>query len=439
MLLKKMTDKLANARSSKPTTPINTSPSTVSLSSSAPSSSTTFSHEQRASISTERTSVSGSEWSKRQPSMDVVEENEQPAAVDRASRMDVVHDEPENDNDSLSITAVKNQQTRAKGYKLSDFYIHRTLGTGSFGRVHLVRSKHNFRFYAIKVLSKEKIVRMKQVSHTRNEQAMLMAVQHPFIINLWGTFQDVSNLYMVMDFVPGGELFTLLRRSNRFPDPVAKFYAAEVALALHHLHSLDIIYRDLKPENILLNFDGHIKIADFGFAKYCQTTVWTLCGTPDYLAPEIISNARYNKSVDWYALGVLIFEMLSGLPPFHEPEASPVVLYEKIQEGPTCIKWPAFHTNATDLILKFMERDPSKRYGNLRHGAGDVFAHPWFREVDWEKLKNRQITAPYLPKISGEGDASAFEKYPEDNAAAAYGQPGEDKFGDQFPDFEYTA
>ncbi|PSR71716.1 hypothetical protein PHLCEN_2v12420 [Hermanssonia centrifuga] len=325
-------------------------------------------------------------------------------------------------------------------YRLSDFDIHRTLGTGSFGRVHLVRSKHNLRFYAIKVLSKEKIVRMKQVSHTRNEQMMLQAVQHPFIINLWGTFQDSTNLYMVMDFVPGGELFTLLRRSNRFPDPVAKFYAAEVALALNYLHNLDIIYRDLKPENILLNFDGHIKIADFGFAKYCNNTAWTLCGTPDYLAPEIIGNARYNKSVDWYALGVLIYEMLSGLPPFHEPDASPVVLYEKIAQGPTCIRWPAFNTNATDLILKFMERDPSKRYGNLRHGAGDVFAHPWFREVDWERLKNREITAPYLPRISGAGDASAFEKYPEDNiATAAYGVSSADEFGDMFPDFEYTS
>ncbi|KAJ3480825.1 hypothetical protein NLI96_g8075 [Meripilus lineatus] len=244
---------------------------------------------------------------------------------------------------------------------------------------------------------------------------------------------------MVMDFVPGGELFTLLRRSNRFPDPVAKFYAAEVALALNYLHNLDIIYRDLKPENILLNFDGHIKIADFGFAKYCNTTVWTLCGTPDYLAPEIIGNARYNKSVDWYALGVLIFEMLSGLPPFHEPDISPVVLYERITQGPACIKWPAFNSNATDLILKFMERDPSKRYGNLRHGAGDVYAHPWFREVDWDKLRNREIQAPYLPRISGDGDASAFERYPEDNAAAAYGLSSADPYGDQFPDFEYAS
>jgi protein kinase A len=116
---------------------------------------------------------------------------------------------------------------------------------------------------------------------------------------------------------------------------------------------------------------------------------------------------RYNKSVDWYALGVLIFEMLSGLPPYHSPDTNHAILYEKITRGPRFIRWPAFGANATDLILKLMEGDPSKRYGNLRHGAGDVFAHVWFREVDWDKLRNREITAPYLPKIQGDGDASA--------------------------------
>ncbi|KAH9965426.1 kinase-like domain-containing protein [Russula dissimulans] len=331
-------------------------------------------------------------------------------------------------------------QRRAKGtYRLSDFYFQRTLGTGSFGRVHLVRSKHNLRFYAIKVLHKEKIVKSKQIDHTNNEQQMLLAVQHSFIINLWGSFQDPTNLYMVMDFVPGGELFTLLRRSNRFPDPVAKFYAAEVALALHHLHNLDIVYRDLKPENILLGLDGHIKIADFGFAKHCPNTTWTLCGTPDYLAPEVINQSRYNKSVDWYALGVLIFEMLTGLPPFHRPDDSPMALYARIQSGPSCIRFPAINILAKDLILKFLESNPSKRYGNLRNGAGDVFAHPWFREVNWEKLRNRDIVAPYLPKVTGEGDASAFEQYEEGDAAAHYGLPAEDLYGDDFPDFEYTA
>lgn len=195
-------------------------------------------------------------------------------------------------------------------YSLADFTFIRTLGTGSFGRVHLVRSRHNQRSYAIKVLLKERVVKMKQVEHTNSEREMLERVRHPFLVNLWGTFKDSRNLYMVMDFVAGGELFSLLRKSQRFPDPVAKFFAAEVALALDYLHSLDIIYRDLKPENILLGADGHVKITDFGFAKYVPDITWTLCGTPDYLAPEIVQSRGYNKSVDWYALGVLMFEML---------------------------------------------------------------------------------------------------------------------------------
>lgn len=166
------------------------------------------------------------------------------------------------------------------------------------------------------MLNKEKVVRLKQVDHTNSEQGILLSISHPFIINLWGTFQDPSNLYMIMDFVHGGELFTLLRKAQggvslpsalpryfyelfpsffsfqRFPDPVAKFYAAEVAMALNYLHTHDIIYRDLKPENILLSDDGHIKIADFGFAKHCEGTTWTLCGTPDYLAPEVSAYRR---------------------------------------------------------------------------------------------------------------------------------------------------
>jgi len=198
-----------------------------------------------------------------------------------------------------------------KGLELIKKFSPRSLGTGSFGRVHLVRSKHNGRFYAVKVLGKEKVVRMKQVEHTNSEREMLVRVRHPFLVNLWGTFHDVNNLYMVMDFVAGGELFSLLRKSQvsgvgnlasklsylsaepadgramiqRFPNSVAKFYAAEVALALDYLHSLDIIYRDLKPENLLLGADGHVKVTDFGFAKYVPDITWTLCKCGILLSP----------------------------------------------------------------------------------------------------------------------------------------------------------
>ncbi|QYS98971.1 cAMP dependent protein kinase, protein kinase A, catalytic subunit [Trichoderma simmonsii] len=197
-----------------------------------------------------------------------------------------------------SVSLSQPRVTKGK-YSLGDFEILRTLGTGSFGRVHLVQSKHNQRFYAVKVLKKAQVVKMKQVEHTNDERRMLSDVKHPFLITLWGTFQDWKNLYMVMDFVEGGELFSLLRKSGRFPNPVAKFYAAEATLALEYLHSKNIIYRDLKPENLLLDRHGHLKITDFGFAKRVPDKTWTLCGTPDYLAPEVVSNKGYNKSVDW--------------------------------------------------------------------------------------------------------------------------------------------
>ncbi|KAG6329328.1 hypothetical protein ID866_9761 [Astraeus odoratus] len=244
---------------------------------------------------------------------------------------------------------------------------------------------------------------------------------------------------MVMDFVQGGELFTLLRRSGRFPEPVCKFYAAEVALALNYLHRLDIVYRDLKLENILLHNDGHIKIADFGFAKHCSTATWTLCGTPDYLAPEIVLQQKYTRSVDWYALGVLTFEMLTGFPPFYQPDGNTNALYERILRGPRFIQWPPLGSHVTDLIFKLMESDPVKRYGKVQYGEGDVFVHLWFSEVDWQSLRDRKITAPYLPRLQNDGDASAFAKYPEDEASSKYGIPCDDPHGREFPDFEYTS
>ncbi|KAF5383480.1 hypothetical protein D9757_006139 [Collybiopsis confluens] len=412
-MLKRMTDKFgSHFHGSAKDLPSLHSPTSPPASSLLPQ----YEHRGSISMSTDRTSLSTSDWCKRGDSLDFIEE-EQPFSPPK----------------------------KTKGtYRLDDFIIQRTLGCGSFGRVHLVRSKHNLRFYAIKVLQKEKVVRLKQIEHTNNESNILCQISHPFIINLWGTFQDATNLYMVMDFVPGGELFALLRRSNRFPEPVAKFYAAEVAVALNHLHSLSIVYRDLKPENILLSSDGHIRVADFGFAKSVSSVTWTLCGTPDYLAPEIMAGQRYNKSVDWYALGVLIFEMITGLPPYHQAQGNPAMLYEKVTAGPAHIRFPPskdeeFPLLAKDLIIKLMEVDSTKRYGNMQHGASDVFAHPWFREVDWYKLCLKQISAPFLPRIEGDGDASAFEAYEEDSTAiSSYGLPAFDPYGSHFPDFEYT-
>lgn len=316
-------------------------------------------------------------------------------------------------------------------YCLNDFQILRTLGTGSFGRVHLVRSNHNGRFYALKVLKKQTIVKLKQVEHTNDERRMLSVVSHPFLIRMWGTFQDSEQVFMVMDYIEGGELFSLLRKSQRFPNPVAKFYAAEVCLALEYLHANEIIYRDLKPENILLDRNGHIKITDFGFAKYVPDVTYTLCGTPDYIAPEVISTKPYNKSVDWWSFGIYIYEMLAGYTPFYDANA--MKTYENILNAE--LKFPPFfNSDAQDLLTKLIERDLSKRLGNLQNGSADVKNHPWFSEVVWEKLLSRNIETPYEPPIQqGQGDTSQFDRYPEEEIN--YGVQGDDPYADLFKDF----
>ncbi|KAL9622860.1 MAG: hypothetical protein Q9160_002786 [Pyrenula sp. 1 TL-2023] len=317
-------------------------------------------------------------------------------------------------NDGAGTNAVPQpRQTKGK-YTLTDFALQRTLGTGSFGRVHLVQSKHNTRYYAMKVLKKQQVVKMKQIEHTNDERRMLQRVKHPFLITLWGTFQDSKNLYM------------------RFPNPVAKFYAAEVTLALEYLHDQHIIYRDLKPENLLLDRHGHLKITDFGFAKEVPDITWTLCGTPDYLAPEVVASKGYNKSVDWWSLGILIFEMLCGFTPFWDG-GSPVKIYENILKGR--VKYPPYiHPDAQDLLVQLITPDLTKRLGNLHGGSQDVKNHAWFAEVTWERLLKKDIDAPYVPPVKGGmGDASQFDKYPEETEE--YGKKGDDPYGHNFQDF----
>ncbi|KAI9142864.1 kinase-like domain-containing protein [Paraphysoderma sedebokerense] len=344
---------------------------------------------------------------------------------------------PEKSSISSAITAATTlhesdpvQVRRSRKHRLTDFQIMQTLGTGSFGRVHLVRLKSNGKYFAMKVLKKVEVVRHKQVEHTLNEKSILEQIEHPFLVNLFCTFQDSGNLYMVMEYISGGELFSYLRRSQRFSNNVAKFYAAEVVLAFEYLHSKDVIYRDLKPENLLIDSTGHIKITDFGFAKHVPDVTWTLCGTPDYLAPEIIQSKGYGKAVDWYALGVLIFEMLAGYPPFYDEDH--VKMYEKILQGK--IKWPShFDPAAKDLLKRLLTSDLSKRYGNLKAGSKDIKNHKWFAGVDWNKALKLQIPPPYIPPVKGEGDTSNFDSYPEETEP--YGKVVHDPYAELFKSF----
>lgn len=269
-------------------------------------------------------------------------------------------------------------------------------GTGTFGHVLLVRHKspqpESAQLFAMKVLRKTKISMLHQVEHVKAERYILARVQHPFVVDLFATFQDGLNIYMLMSYVPGGELFTHLRRAQRFTPDVTRFYLSTIVLALRYLHSFNIIYRDLKPENLLLDSRGYLRLTDFGFAKVVDDRTWTLCGTPEYLAPEVIQSDGHGKAADWWACGVLCYEMLVGYPPFFDE--TPYGIYEKILVGD--VYWPrTLDRLSKDLIRSFLNPDRSKRLGNVNNGVQDVLQHSWFRGVDWEALEQREINVCY--------------------------------------------
>jgi len=289
--------------------------------------------------------------------------------------------------------------------KLDDFELDRTIGTGSFGRVMIVNLKKNRnQRYAMKMLKKENIVKMKQVEHTLNERKILSSIDFPFVVKLAYSFKDTSNLYMVLEYVTGGEMFTHLRKTGRYSEENACFYASQIVLTFEYLHFLNIVYRDLKPENVLYDSNGYIKITDFGFAKIIKDRTWTLCGTPEYLAPEIILSRGYNKAVDWWALGVIIYEMTAGYPPFFAE--NPIQIYEKIVSGH--LRFPShFSVNLKDLLKNLLQVDLTKRVGNLKNGVIDVKQHKWFQNTDWMLIYERRIKAPYMPK-------EEYEQYDEE-------------------------
>lgn len=298
-------------------------------------------------------------------------------------------------------------------FNLGDFELSTTLGTGTFGRVILAKEKKNGEFYALKIMSIADIIRLKQVEHVQNEKRILVKVENPFVVNLLWTHHDSKFLYMVFEYVCGGELFTYLRTAGKFNNTTGLFYSAEIVSALAHLHSVNIVYRDLKPENLLLDKEGHVKITDFGFAKEVLDKTWTLCGTPEYLAPEIIQSKGHNKAVDWWALGVLIYEMLIGYPPFFDD--NPFGIYEKILAGK--VEWPKTldNSHAKDLIKKLLVHDRTRRLGCLKNGAEDVKAHKWFKGIDWDVVIQRKLKPPIVPRISHAGDTRNFDDYPEED------------------------
>ncbi|KAG9016865.1 serine/threonine protein kinase, AGC [Tulasnella sp. JGI-2019a] len=305
----------------------------------------------------------------------------------------------------------------ANPLRLTDFEVLETLGTGTFGRVLLVRLRATSphaqpgvqQHFAMKVLRKTEVVRLRQAAHVQAERHILSRIQHPFIVDLYATFKDPFNVYMLLSYVPGGELFSHLRRAGRFTPDVTRFYLAGIVLALRYLHSYNVIYRDLKPENLLLDHRGYLRIADFGFSKIVDDRTWTLCGTPEYLAPEIIQSSGHGKAVDWWACGILTYEMLVGYPPFFDD--NPFGIYEKILRGK--VHYPKeLDSRSRELIRGFLNPDRSKRLGNLRGGAEDILTHDWFRGVDWGALERGEIRAPLIPHVTSSCDVRNFTKLP---------------------------
>jgi len=317
-------------------------------------------------------------------------------------------------------------------YEISkdSFELLDTLGTGSFGRVRLVKFLQDGNFYALKILKKSEVIYLKQVEHVKTEKKLLEEISHPFIVNLLGAYQDDKTLYLMMEYIIGGEFFSHLRKAGRFPNDTSRFYAGQITLTFEYLHSLMILYRDLKPENLLLDRDGNCKVTDFGFAKKVEYRTWTLCGTPEYLAPEIILSKGHGKAVDWWALGILMYEMLAGYPPFYDED--PLGIYQKILEGKIKFPWH-FDRHSKDLIKKLLTADLTKRLGNLKGGAEDIKKHKWFAEIDWQDMLDKKMTPPIKPDVEDDKDTRNFEKYPDSTEGG--GQPIDTRDQELFADF----
>jgi serine/threonine protein kinase len=285
------------------------------------------------------------------------------------------------------------------------------LGSGTFGRVSLVEDKKSKQLYALKAMLKSEIVAHKQQKNVINEKNVMMCCNHPFILRLYQTFKDNRRLYMLLEFIQGGELFSVLHTntSDGVPDSSAKFYAAGVILAIAYLHSKEIAYRDMKPENCLIDKFGYPKLVDFGFAKIINGKSYTLCGTPEYLAPELVLGRGHNKSVDYWAFGILIYEMQAGYSPFADNQSmDQVVICRNIVNCK--LSFPRnFNADCKDLTIKLIAKEIHTRLGNLKGGTDDIKNHAWFKSLNFDNYMARGIAAPWIPKVKSNNDISNFD------------------------------
>lgn len=305
------------------------------------------------------------------------------------------------------------QRSERKHFGPTDFDILKLIGKGTFGQVYQVRKKDTQRIYAMKVLQKKVIVQKKEVAHTVGERNILVRTamsDSPFIVGLKFSFQTPSELYLVTDYMSGGELFWHLQKEGRFDEKRAKFYIAELILAIQHLHHSDIVYRDLKPENILLDANGHIALCDFGLSKANLTkndTTNTFCGTTEYLAPEVLlDESGYTKMVDFWSLGVLVFEMCCGWSPFYAEDTQQ--MYKNIAFGKVRFPRDTLSQEGRNFVKGLLNRNPKHRLG-ATDDAEELKRHAFFADIDWTLLSKKLITPPFKPKLKSETDVSYFD------------------------------
>ncbi|KAK4570235.1 Serine/threonine-protein kinase, partial [Recurvomyces mirabilis] len=300
-----------------------------------------------------------------------------------------------------------------KTFGPEDFEVLKLIGKGTFGQVFQVRKRDSQRIYAMKVLSKKVIIQKKEIQHTIGERNILVrtaTTESPFIVALKFSFQTAADLYLVTDYMSGGELFWHLQKEGRFVEERAKFYIAELILALRHLHQHNIVYRDLKPENILLDANGHVALCDFGLSKANLSkddTTNTFCGTTEYLAPEVLLDEQgYTKMVDFWSLGVLVFEMCCGWSPFYAEDTQQ--MYKNIAFGKVRFPRDALSQEGRNFVKGLLNRNPSHRLG-AKGDAEELMAHPFFNDVDWTALSKKLTPPPFKPKLKGELDTSNFD------------------------------
>ncbi|KAI3750566.1 hypothetical protein L2E82_21228 [Cichorium intybus] len=292
---------------------------------------------------------------------------------------------------------------------LEDFDFMKVVGKGAFGKVYQVRKRDTSEIYAMKVVRKDKILEKNHAEYMKAERDILTKIDHPFVVQLRYSFQTKYRLYLVLDFVNGGHLFFQLHRHGLFREDLARIYAAEIVSAVSHLHANGIMHRDLKPENILLDADGHALLTDFGLAKEFDMNARSnsLCGTVEYMSPEIILGKGHDKAADWWSVGILLFEMLTGQPPFRGGNR------EKIQQKivKEKMKLPAYLSSEAHSLLKaLLQKEPSNRLGSGEMGSDEVKRHKWFKPINWKKLESREIQPSFRPEVAGDHCVANFDK-----------------------------